>query len=399
MKIVLFIVLAIAICISAQTENPECSDLRNKIRALRATFKDGELASVEAKVNEYKTRMDAMACSKTIIPVTRETEDKECANIRQKIRTARATISDPVEVTNKVQGYIKQLDGLKCAKRSIPLPERRNEPKECEGLRAKIRQVRAVATAADKETSDKKVAEYKAKMDQIKCVNRPRSTPENPECQNLRAKIRLMRANFQPGQLREVENKVKEYTERLKTLKCRQIIRPVNRDTENPRCKIVRNRINVARLTIRNEKELAKKIASFKKELDSLKCAKDAVVPDERKNEPAECSDLRAKIRALRAKTTSADKETAEKKVNEYKKRMDKLKCVQLPRRQNRRCVVTGCNGELCSERDQMSPCWSKPEFKCFAKHAKCGNFGSNGACGWRKTAEFYTCSGEKRNN
>jgi len=400
MKTVLLIVLALAI-VSAQ-ENPECEKIRLSIRRLRVTAKPGELQSVEAKVNEFKQQLEALKCRRTNVPLTRETEDKACQPIRDKIRNARLTISDPTELTAKVQEYIKQLDALRCAKRATPLPQRRGEPAECESLRAKIRQVRATSSSADKETADKKIAEYRARMDLIKCVNRQRQQRENPECQNIRSKIRLLRQNVRPGGLKEVESKVAEYRQRLQALGCRRVVRPINRQNENPRCQRIRQRIRIARLTIRDQAELTKKVDEYKKQLDSLKCAKDAVVPDARRNENPECSNLRAKIRALRATATSAaDRSTVEKKAAEYRKRMDDLKCVRINRRRNqqtRQCVVTGCNGELCASSDQMSPCWAKPEFKCFAKHATCGNFGANGSCGWKKTAEFYTCSGERRN-
>lgn len=55
------------------------------------------------------------------------------------------------------------------------------------------------------------------------------------------------------------------------------------------------------------------------------------------------------------------------------------------------KCVVSGCSGEICSDRVDMSfVCLWKPEYQCY-KTAKCERQG-NGWCGWTQTNELTQC-------
>ena len=55
-------------------------------------------------------------------------------------------------------------------------------------------------------------------------------------------------------------------------------------------------------------------------------------------------------------------------------------------------CIVGGCNGEVCSDKQVASPCVYKPEFECY-KNATCERQG-NGSCGWTSTPELISCLG-----
>lgn len=54
-------------------------------------------------------------------------------------------------------------------------------------------------------------------------------------------------------------------------------------------------------------------------------------------------------------------------------------------------CVVSGCNSEICADQPMFSPCVALPEFACY-QTAECGNFGEDGACGWKPTEELTSC-------
>lgn len=57
------------------------------------------------------------------------------------------------------------------------------------------------------------------------------------------------------------------------------------------------------------------------------------------------------------------------------------------------KCVVGGCNGEICHSADEEPPvsiCVYKPEFACY-KTARC-EAQSNGKCGWTQTPELKQC-------
>jgi hypothetical protein len=55
-------------------------------------------------------------------------------------------------------------------------------------------------------------------------------------------------------------------------------------------------------------------------------------------------------------------------------------------------CIVGGCNGEICSDKEVASPCIYKPEFECY-RNAVCEKQ-SDGNCGWTSTAELTACLG-----
>jgi hypothetical protein len=55
-------------------------------------------------------------------------------------------------------------------------------------------------------------------------------------------------------------------------------------------------------------------------------------------------------------------------------------------------CIVGGCNGEICSDKEMASPCIYKPEFECY-RNAVCEKQ-SDGSCGWTSTAELTACLG-----
>lgn len=54
-------------------------------------------------------------------------------------------------------------------------------------------------------------------------------------------------------------------------------------------------------------------------------------------------------------------------------------------------CVVTGCSSELCKAEDTASVCIADPCNYCL-KYSECGNFGANGTCAWKSTAQLKNC-------
>lgn len=54
-------------------------------------------------------------------------------------------------------------------------------------------------------------------------------------------------------------------------------------------------------------------------------------------------------------------------------------------------CFITGCNGEICSNRkDMVSICIFKEEYACY-KQAVCEQQ-ANGQCGWTQTPQYQSC-------
>jgi hypothetical protein len=53
-------------------------------------------------------------------------------------------------------------------------------------------------------------------------------------------------------------------------------------------------------------------------------------------------------------------------------------------------CVVSGCNSEICADKDLFSPCIEKPEFACY-QNALC-EIQENGSCGWTMTDTLESC-------
>ena len=55
-------------------------------------------------------------------------------------------------------------------------------------------------------------------------------------------------------------------------------------------------------------------------------------------------------------------------------------------------CIIGGCNGEICSDKQMASPCIYKPEFECY-KNAICERQ-EDGSCAWTSTPELISCLG-----
>lgn len=58
--------------------------------------------------------------------------------------------------------------------------------------------------------------------------------------------------------------------------------------------------------------------------------------------------------------------------------------------RENDRCVISGCSGEICASEEMFSTCELKPESVCY-KTATC-EVQENGNCGWTQTEELREC-------
>jgi len=55
----------------------------------------------------------------------------------------------------------------------------------------------------------------------------------------------------------------------------------------------------------------------------------------------------------------------------------------------NSDCIVSGCNGEICANREMPSVCWFKPEYACLKySSCECINF----QCQWKETREYKEC-------
>lgn len=61
-------------------------------------------------------------------------------------------------------------------------------------------------------------------------------------------------------------------------------------------------------------------------------------------------------------------------------------------------CKITGCSGEICSDKDLVSPCVIKAEYECY-RSAKCerqiSDMWLNTKCGWTQTEELDKCLGK----
>lgn len=53
-------------------------------------------------------------------------------------------------------------------------------------------------------------------------------------------------------------------------------------------------------------------------------------------------------------------------------------------------CVVSGCSGQICGEKEMMSSCEYRESYACY-KSARCERQ-TNGVCGWTETAELRAC-------
>lgn len=63
------------------------------------------------------------------------------------------------------------------------------------------------------------------------------------------------------------------------------------------------------------------------------------------------------------------------------------------PAQKQKKCVATGCNGEICADAadpPRVSLCLYKDEYACY-KTAACA-VQADGACGWTQTAQLKMC-------
>jgi len=58
-----------------------------------------------------------------------------------------------------------------------------------------------------------------------------------------------------------------------------------------------------------------------------------------------------------------------------------------------KKCVPTGCSGELCVEegKEVVTTCVALPEYSCLANYAVCERQ-SSGKCGWTQTDTYQQC-------
>ncbi len=61
---------------------------------------------------------------------------------------------------------------------------------------------------------------------------------------------------------------------------------------------------------------------------------------------------------------------------------------------QTKKCIVTGCSSQVCSDKVVDTTCEFRPEFACF-REATC-ELQDNGRCGWTETDELKLCMEEK---
>lgn len=72
-----------------------------------------------------------------------------------------------------------------------------------------------------------------------------------------------------------------------------------------------------------------------------------------------------------------------------------KLLSVNEDRVDKNNCKVTGCSGQVCSDKDVMTTCEYLAEYGCY-RNAKCERQ-TDGKCGWTETEELTKCLDEKR--
>ena len=53
-------------------------------------------------------------------------------------------------------------------------------------------------------------------------------------------------------------------------------------------------------------------------------------------------------------------------------------------------CVVSGCSGQICSDKEMVSTCEYRPEYACY-KSGTC-ELQTNGQCGWTQTSTLSAC-------
>ncbi len=57
-------------------------------------------------------------------------------------------------------------------------------------------------------------------------------------------------------------------------------------------------------------------------------------------------------------------------------------------------CIITGCSGQICADREVSTTCEVKPEYACY-QQARCERQ-ADGQCGWTQTPEFQKCLNQK---
>lgn len=60
------------------------------------------------------------------------------------------------------------------------------------------------------------------------------------------------------------------------------------------------------------------------------------------------------------------------------------------PQTPQKKCVISGCSGEICADEERISTCIYKPEFACY-KQATC-ELQADNRCGWTQTPELKAC-------
>jgi len=59
-----------------------------------------------------------------------------------------------------------------------------------------------------------------------------------------------------------------------------------------------------------------------------------------------------------------------------------------------RRCVVSGCSGQVCAEKPMITTCEWREEYACYQQYGVCAR-GPDGVCGWQETAALTRCLAE----
>ncbi len=55
-----------------------------------------------------------------------------------------------------------------------------------------------------------------------------------------------------------------------------------------------------------------------------------------------------------------------------------------------KKCKITGCSSQICSDEDVVTDCLYREEYSCYQK-AKC-EIQNNGKCGWTETSDIKAC-------
>lgn len=63
----------------------------------------------------------------------------------------------------------------------------------------------------------------------------------------------------------------------------------------------------------------------------------------------------------------------------------------------NKKCIITGCSSQVCSDRPQITTCEYKPEFGCYKAYSQCERQADK-LCGWTETPELINCLERAKN-